>query len=568
LFLQPVKPLRRFVMRWLIFGLMVLFVLAAASACSGEYAVAIRDSLLAKPNWSVVVDTLVAKYDAQVFTYGSSIWEIETALTEFQPDYLCIVIRGSEATQSFVADVWQLSRSLDADIYGDVIWGIVTGFNAEDALRLVSGSRTLRVKTVLGGTMCCDPTHYPQAIATDEGTYGHYKIKHLDGTVEERWDGPTDRTEWLVSCINADTIDMFVTSGHARHNEWQLHYPDAGQEGYFRSSLGQVYGDPYSGDDIDINSVNPKIYFGLGNCLIGQILNKGSMPVCWIHTGGAYLYTGYVVTEGSDSYQHGGTKAFFALQGHYTWPEAFFLANQNIIFDIENSTPGTSPGDRDGSVLYGDPAFDARVSEQGVYDPLLYTEDISIVPGPTSDTVTVTITMNVDGKPGFTGKWGYRHPTVLLPERMHDIVVQYTDAYEAVVTDNFVLLYVWKQGDPDLLAGETRKVIFTAKREAIAGLTTERRRRPPIVLKNPPNPFTPQSRITYELAEAGHISVRIYDLRGRLVRQFPTTFRREGLHRQTWDLRDAHGAKVQAGIYFCELAGNGSRAAVKLVILR
>ncbi len=557
-------------MRNITLGVALLLILAtAASASSEPYAVVIRDSVLVKLNWAEVVDTLVARYDADVFTYNSSVWEVQAELSAYSPHYVCFVMRCFEVSSSFVADVWQLTRDLDDDIYGDAVWGIVTGYDSEDAVRLVSGDRTFRVKTVLGGTMSCDLTHYPQVTATSEGTYNYYKVKHLDGTVEERWDGPTDRTEWLVSCVNADSIDMFITSGHAGSDNWQLHYPDVGLEGFFRSLAGQVYGDPHTGDNININSVNPKIYFGLGNCLIGKIMTKSSMAPCWIHTGGAYLYTGYVITEGPDSYQHGATKAFFALQAHYTWPEAFFLGNQNLLFDIENSTPGANPPDRDGSVLYGDPALDARVSEEGIYDPLLYTEEVSVVPGGQVDTFTVTVTMNVDGKPGYNSKWGYRHPTVLLPERVQDIVVEYTDAYEAVVTDNFALLYVWRQGDPDLLAGETREVIFTAKREATAGVGgTPHDDRPRISLSAVPNPFSAGSRIAYRLEEQCRVSLSIYNVRGQLIWRLPDAVQTEGLHSQAWDLRDTHGTRVPGGIYFCELAAAGTAITAKLVVLK
>jgi zinc protease len=561
-------------MKGITLAVALLLVLTAAAGTGAEqYAVVIKEVVLSKPNWAEVVDTLVVKYDAEVFTYTTSVWEVQADLSAFSPHYVCFVTRAYETTSSFVTDVWQLTRDLDDDIYGDAIWGIVTGYTSVDAVRLVSGDGYLRVKNVLGGTMSCDLTHYPQVTATSEGTYNYYKVKHLDGTVEERWDGPTDRTEWLVSCLNADSVDMFVTSGHASSTNWQLHYPSADLEGFFRSSDGQVYGDPHTGDDININSVNPKIYFGQGNCLIGKIMSTSSMAICWMHTGGAYLYTGYVMVEGPDSYQHGATKSFFARQAHYTWPEAFFLGNQNLLFDIENSTPGPNPPDRDGSVLYGDPAFDAKVSEEGIYAPLLYVEDISIVPGADADTFTVRVTMNIDGKPGFTSKWGYRHPTVLLPERVQDVTVQYTDAYEAVVTDNFVLLYVWTQGDPDLLAGETREVIFTAKREATAGVRDTGGDPGPdspalIALKVVPNPFGATSSVVYQLREQCRVTLDVYNVKGQLVRTLADEPQAKGVHSQGWDLRDAHGTRVPPGVYFCEFAAGGSAARTKLVVLK
>ena len=72
----------------------------------------------------------------------------------------------------------------------------------------------------------------------------------------------------------------------------------------------------------------------------------------WIHTGGAYIFTGYLIEEGSDSYQHGGTRAYYyKMSRDNTWTEAWFLANQALQFDILNRTPGVSPNDLSGSVF-------------------------------------------------------------------------------------------------------------------------------------------------------------------------------------------------------------------------
>jgi hypothetical protein len=73
--------------------------------------------------------------------------------------------------------------------------------------------------------------------------------------------------------------------------------------------------------------------------------------------------------------------------------------------------------------------------------------------------------MNEEGTPGFNAKWGNRHPMVLLPFRAKETQIERTDAYDAVVTDNFVLMYVWKKGDPPLGKGEEREVVFTKAKD-------------------------------------------------------------------------------------------------------
>ncbi|MCK4311597.1 MAG: hypothetical protein KAW88_02560, partial [Candidatus Cloacimonetes bacterium] len=260
------------------------------------YAVVIKQTTYNDPDWQAVADALLARYGGQLFIWNSALSEVQDDVALYYPSHIGFVCDISTASPSFIQNyVWPFTRALDNDVYCDAVWGIITGYNAEDALNLVSGPTGFELKTVLGGTGCCDLTFYTQGIATDEATYGLYHVKYSDSIETTTYtDGPTDRTEWLVTMINEgidifdyDPVDIFYTSGHGNYNVWQLHYPSSGSEGHFRSSNGQVYGDPHSGPDIDIISDNPKIYFGLGNCNIGQIFNGGCMAPSWIHTGGA-----------------------------------------------------------------------------------------------------------------------------------------------------------------------------------------------------------------------------------------------------------------------------------------
>jgi hypothetical protein len=390
-----------------------------------KYAIVVSQNTYNDPGWQAVVESLIVKHNGQVFIYSSSIYEIQEDLSLFRPDYIAFVCQVSEASPSFVQTVWPFTRSLDDDPYGDAIWGIITGCEPEDVINKI-GPQHLEIRTVLGEQIPL--SYYPQGISTNEVEYGHYSVKYPDSLNPVQYtDGPTDRTGWLVDMLNGDSlifgdyVDIFYTSGHANYDVWQLHYPDAGLEGYFRSDdFGHLYGDPYSGPDIDIVSPYPKIYFGIGNCDIGQIWGTHCMAPAWIRNGGAYLFSGYVIPEGSYSYQLGATQAYFVYQNHYPWPVAFFLGNQVFKFDLDNNTPGIgSPPDFDGAALYGDPALDARIPDSGVViQPLLYTTVLTFIEGGEWDTFTFRIVMNVDGQAGFDVKCGHRSQIFLLPFRV------------------------------------------------------------------------------------------------------------------------------------------------------
>ena len=77
--------------------------------------------------------------------------------------------------------------------------------------------------------------------------------------------------------------------------------------------------------------------------------------------------------------------------------------------------------------------------------------------------------------------------------------------------------------------------------------------------------------ITYNAPKASHVTVRIFDLKGREV---ATVY--DGIclgpQRATWDARDNKGKKVPMGAYLCHVLardrgeGNGSNAAVPIVV--
>ena len=83
------------------------------------------------------------------------------------------------------------------------------------------------------------------------------------------------------------------------------------------------------------------------------------------------------------------------------------------------------------------------------------------------------------------------------------------------------------------------------------------------LLPNYPNPFNPETWIPYQLAEATDVSVKIYDVGGRLVRTISVGFKPVGyyLTRERavhWDGHNEIGESVASGIYFYTFTGSGS----------
>lgn len=83
-----------------------------------------------------------------------------------------------------------------------------------------------------------------------------------------------------------------------------------------------------------------------------------------------------------------------------------------------------------------------------------------------------------------------------------------------------------------------------------------------------PNPVTSRTVLRFQLAaaNAGLVTLRIYDVAGRVVKELANGYRVAGAHQETWDRTDERGARVQSGVYFAQLVVKGQRMGQKLIV--
>ncbi|UCG91972.1 MAG: T9SS type A sorting domain-containing protein, partial [candidate division WOR-3 bacterium] len=87
-----------------------------------------------------------------------------------------------------------------------------------------------------------------------------------------------------------------------------------------------------------------------------------------------------------------------------------------------------------------------------------------------------------------------------------------------------------------------------------------------------PNPFHGKITISYQIAEVdrnGSIALKIFDVTGRLVKQF-THVSASGavFDHVVWDARDDRGRAVPAGIYFVHFETDTYQQVEKAILLR
>lgn len=73
------------------------------------------------------------------------------------------------------------------------------------------------------------------------------------------------------------------------------------------------------------------------------------------------------------------------------------------------------------------------------------------------------------------------------------------------------------------------------------------------LLQNYPNPFNPETTIRYELPGDSKVTLKIFDITGRLVTELESGYRQAGSHAVSWNGRDHENMPVASGIYFYKL---------------
>jgi hypothetical protein len=88
------------------------------------------------------------------------------------------------------------------------------------------------------------------------------------------------------------------------------------------------------------------------------------------------------------------------------------------------------------------------------------------------------------------------------------------------------------------------------------------------LLGSHPNPFNPKTTIRLALAEAGPVTVRVFDTQGRLVATLFEGSLTAGEHELAWDGRTTGGHAAGSGVYFVQLQSGGKMDARKVVLAK
>ncbi len=437
-----------------------IFVLASSvcAMAASDYAIVVSHETKADPGWAQVVAALQEKHrGATVIAYSNYVAETLGALQSQFPRYTCFVATPEEATRKFVADVHQLTRKFDADPYTDTFWGILTGYDASNALRIAMCKEPLTVQRVLSGTPFAIE-RVPGGIWYSELNAGEI-VRKEKGKPVSRETGPADSTAEIAAGLTEYNADLFITSGHATEHDWQIGYRY--KNGQFRCEDGQLFGLDTTGKRLPISSQHPRVYLPVGNCLMGHITGSNCMATAFMNSAGVMQMIGYTQPTWFGYAGWGMLDYFVEQPGRFTLAEAF-VANQNaLIHRLSEQKDANSEDvkgltyDSETLAFYGDPAWEARMAAGPLnWDQLL---------GRDGDTYTFAILPHA-GEHTFApintngSQRGGRPVVYFLPHRIREAKIIEGAELNPVIADDFILVPPPKSW----VKGQTYKVVFQA----------------------------------------------------------------------------------------------------------
>ncbi|MCF7810325.1 T9SS type A sorting domain-containing protein [bacterium] len=83
-----------------------------------------------------------------------------------------------------------------------------------------------------------------------------------------------------------------------------------------------------------------------------------------------------------------------------------------------------------------------------------------------------------------------------------------------------------------------------------------------------PNPFNPSTTISYQLEDAGMVSLTVFDINGRLIKSLVSERQTSGAYTVEWKGNNNSGQTVTAGLYFYHLSVDNGSQTRKMLLLK
>jgi len=458
---------------------------AMATAPKSDYVVLASRAVVEDAQWQSVVEALADRHNAEVVCFESMPREAMKQLKRLNPRYVAIVDMPENIGRDYVIDIHHVSRDIDKDIFADFMWGIVTGYDADAAMRMIENSREpLVVKDAVATIMELNSAKWFDNYAwVDDHTKGLWGEKRgRDGEITTGMVAPEEVLRKFTELYAEYDPDLIVTAAHATQKNLEMPY----SLGNLKPRDGKLYAeDRFTKEEWDLEeSGKRRVYAAVGNCLIGDINNtRESMAVAWMNGSNATTMIGYVVTTWHGRNGWGALKYWVTNPERYTLAESVYINQQDFLyqqnewypeliderynyldgFEEELTTAANRLAevlgrelsfesaedwdmigfwhDRDVLVYYGDPKWEVRLQSANEQDYTVSSERRG-----KEYIVTITTGENFSLERMRGDKFKQEHVldlpfSYIFPERLKSPQVIDSNGWKSVIDENFLLIY-------------------------------------------------------------------------------------------------------------------------------
>jgi hypothetical protein len=85
---------------------------------------------------------------------------------------------------------------------------------------------------------------------------------------------------------------------------------------------------------------------------------------------------------------------------------------------------------------------------------------------------------------------------------------------------------------------------------------------------NYPNPFNPETTISYSVKEPGRVKLEVYNIRGQLIRTLVDSDHATGHYKQVFNSKDNRGNPISSGVYLIRMSAPGYRKTAKMILMQ
>ena len=417
------------------------------------------------------------------------------------------------------SSTFQLAFTFDGNSYNINYWyvdDVILGGGTSAIIGTVSGTVTdiVTAQPIVGADIAGMAVSAPDGSYTFDIAIGTYDFtctangyEDLTMEDEEVLEGQTTTVEFAM---NPMLPPQNVTAEVVTFNDVLLNWEASG--GVLDERNGNTKNNQKSSERLTDNSVRKEVATDNTRDLIGYKIYKDGAEIIYIEDPGTLTYTDNGVEPGEHEYFM--TAVYDGGESESSGP-----VSVDIVLPIPQNPQAVTQG-ADILISWDVPANRA-FSHYKVY------RDLIVI----ADDITET---------------SYLDPDVPNGTYTYNIRAIYSGGYQSALSEDAVIEHVQTNSNEVLIPSNTELI----------GIY--------------PNPFNPETTVSYSLNEDSRVSLFIYNIKGQKVRSLVNGKVQAGFHTVTWNGKNENGENVSSGIYFSIFDAEGEEkdyTSVKKIIL-